>query len=67
MHANINGLIAKAKSPITAVQTNNSHVITLAETKITARPQRKPDTVGIQKIETPTRALIQYKDDILPI
>ena len=40
MYANINGAIGKAKSLTTAAQTNNSHIITLAETKITPHPPK---------------------------
>ena len=40
MYANINGAIGKAKSLTTAAQTNNSHVITLPETKITTHPPK---------------------------
>ena len=38
MYANINGATGKAKSLLTAAQTNNSHIITLAETKLTSHP-----------------------------
>ena len=40
MYANINGAIRKAKSLTTAAHTNNSHIITLAETKITTHPPK---------------------------
>ena len=40
MYAYINGAIGKAKSFTTAAQTNNSHIITLAETKITTHPPK---------------------------
>ena len=40
MYANIDGAIGKAKSLTTAAQTNNSYIITLAETKITTQPPK---------------------------
>ena len=40
MYANINGATGKANSLITAAQTNSSHIITLAETKITSHPPK---------------------------
>ena len=38
MYANVNGAIGKAQSIITAAQTSNSHIITLAETKLPTHP-----------------------------
>ena len=43
MYANVNGAIGKAQSIITAAQTSNSHIITLAETKLPTDP---PDITG---------------------
>ena len=40
MYANINGATGKATSLLTAAQTNSSHIITLAETKITSHPPK---------------------------